>query len=227
MFYMPKRRIKIGLLLYFQAVFYRLVSKMSETEKSVYRLVLHPQNADYAPESSETIQKILFETGFIAESHSVLDSRSADVGQSFLVGEQFLQLLTFMGCSPSINLTPQHDADRDYCHIVLSPIYAHVHFRSHERDVFARCPECGRRDANWPALIERWYRDRSRIGYVCHQCHKSTSLYDLRWRQVAGFGRFFIDVFSIFPQEGIPSNHLLSALEDACAQPWTYFFTNC
>ncbi len=199
---------------------------MLETEKPVYRLVLHPQNADYAPESSEMIQKILFETGFIAESQSLPDSRTRDTGQSFLAGEQFLQLLTFMGCSPSINLVPQHEADRDYCHIVLSPVHAHVHFRSHERDVFARCPECGRRDANWPVLIECWHRDRSQQEYVCPHCHKSTSLYDLRWRQVAGFGRFFIDVFSIFPQEGIPSKHLMAALGDACVQPWTYFFTN-
>ncbi|VAX13159.1 hypothetical protein MNBD_GAMMA24-2560 [hydrothermal vent metagenome] len=199
---------------------------MSESEKPIHRLVLHPQNADYTPDSSETIRETLQKTGFIAEPCRLSDGQTASTDQDFLVGEQFLQMLTFMGCSPNINLAPQHEGDRDYCHIVLSPVYAQVHFRSHERDVFARCPKCGRRDANWPALIERWQRNSTLKKYVCPHCYESMSLYDLRWRQMAGFGRFFIDVLSIFPQEGIPTSQLMSALENVSAQPWTYFFSN-
>ncbi len=199
---------------------------MSETRKTIYRLVLHPQNADYAPESSGIIRKILHDSEFIGGPSRLPDSRTATAEQGFLAGEQFLQLLTFMGCSPNINLAPRYEGDRDYCHIVLSPIYAQVRFRSHAQDVFARCPECGRRDTDWPALIERWQTDTFLKKYVCPYCDKRMSLYDLGWRQLAGFGRFFIEVFSIFPQEGIPSGHLLSVLENACAQPWTYFFTN-
>ncbi len=197
---------------------------MSETEKALYRLVLHPEDANYAPESSGMIQEVLHDAGFIGEACSVADSEHAQ--QAFLAGEQFLQLLTFMGCSPNINLVPQYEGDRDFCHIVLSPVFAQPRFRSHDRDVFARCPECGRRDTGWQAHIERWQADTSLNEYVCPHCDKSLSLYDLRWRQMAGFGRFFIDVFSIFPQEGIPTNNLLSLLEKASARPWTYFFTN-
>lgn len=199
---------------------------MPKTKKPIYRLVLHPQDAAYAPESREIIREILHKTGFIAGLCRLPDNRSTPAEQGFLAGEQFLQLLTFMGCAPKINLAPQHEADRDYCHIVLSPVYAQVHFRSHERDVFARCPECGRRDENWHVLLECWQTDRSLTKYICPHCHKSMSLYDLRWRQLAGFGRFFIDVFSIFPQEGIPTSHLMSELENVCAQSWTYFFSN-
>ncbi len=198
---------------------------MSETEKALYRLVLHPQDANYAPESSGLIQEVLRDARFIGEACSIVNSD--DTQQAFMVGEQFLQLLTFMGCSPNINLLPQHEGDRDFCHVVLSPVFVQPHFRSHERDVFARCPECGRRDTGWQAQIERWQADPSLNEYVCPHCDKSLSLYDLRWRQMGGFGRFFIDVFSIFPQEGIPTGNLLSALETAsAAQPWTYFFTN-
>lgn len=197
---------------------------MSETQKAIYRLVLHPQDADYAPESSGMIQETLYDLGFIGEPCSLPDSGNEEHG--FLAGERFLQLLTFMGCSPNINLAPQCKSDRDYCHIVLSPIYAQTHFRSHVRDVFARCPACGRRDADWQRLIERWQVNTSLKKYLCPHCDESMSLYDLGWRQLAGFGRFFIEVFSIFPHEGIPTGNLLSSLEGACAQPWTYFFTN-
>lgn len=199
---------------------------MSETRKPIYRLVLHPQNEDYAPASSEMIQEILSSTGFIGDPCSVPDSGMASADQAFLAGEHFLQLLTFMGCSPNVNLAPQYETDQDYCHIVLSPVYTRVRFRSHSRDAFARCPACGRRDADGQALIERWRRNRILKEYVCPYCHKSMSLYDVGWRQMAGFARFFIEVFSIFPQEGIPTSHFLSVLENACAQPWTYFFTD-
>ncbi len=197
---------------------------MPEIQKTIYRLLLHPQDANYAPESSGMIREILYDIGFIGESCGRSDNENA--GQAFMAGEQFLQLLTFMGCSPNISLAPQHDGDRDYCHIVLSPIYVQTRFRSHARDVFARCPACGQRDADWQTPIERWQINVALKKYVCPHCHESMSLYDLRWRHLAGFGRFFIEIFSIFPQEGIPTDSLLSALEKACAQPWTYFFCN-
>ncbi len=197
---------------------------MSKIEKALYRLVLHPEDANYAPESSNMIRELLHDAGFIGEACNVADAEHAQ--QAFLVGEQFLQLLTFMGCSPNINLAPQHEGDRDFCHIVLSSVSVQPRFRSHERDVFARCPECGRRDTGWRAQIERWQADASLNEYVCPHCGKSLSLYDLRWRQMAGFGRVFIDVFSIFPQEGIPTSNLLSLLEKGSARSWTYFFTN-
>lgn len=197
---------------------------MSKTEKALYRLVLHPEDANYAPESSSMIRDVLYDAGFISGACSIADGEQ--VQQAFLPGEQFLQLLTFMGCSPNINLAPQYEGDRGFCHIMLSPISAQPHFRSHERDVFARCPECGRRDTAWQVHIGRWQADASLNKYICPHCDKNLSLYDLRWRQMAGFGRFFIEVFSIFPQEGIPTNNLLSLLEKACARPWTYFFTN-
>ena len=197
---------------------------MSDTEKAIYRLVLHPEEANYAPESTAMIQTLLHDIGFIGDACELEGDETAP--QGFLVGEQFLQLLTFMGCSPNINLAPQQQGDRDYCHIVLSPIYTQPHFRRHDGDVFARCPECGRRDPDWQTQIERWQADMARTDYTCPHCENTISLYDLRWRQAAGFGRFFIDVFSIFPQEGIPTDKLLMALKKASGQPWTYFFTN-
>jgi len=201
---------------------------MCTIEKPLYRLVLHPQNAGYAPESSDIIQTALEEVGFIGESCFEADSLVNEESQCsrFLVGEQFLQLLSFMGCSPNINLAPTDEADRDFCHVALSSVYPQSQFRAHERDVFARCPECGRRDTNWKIQIERWQVDNSLNNYVCPHCNKGLSLYDLRWRQLAGFGRVFIDVFSIFPQEGIPTDKLLSHLEKVSGQSWTYFFTN-
>ncbi|VAX11727.1 hypothetical protein MNBD_GAMMA25-2143 [hydrothermal vent metagenome] len=201
---------------------------MSETEKAIYRLVLHPQDANCIPESTEIVRLALQAAEFIGEIHleTGVEDKSGNAAQDFLVGERFLQLLTFMGCSPNINLEPQYHGDHDFCHIRMSPLLAQPQFRSHERDVFARCPECGRRDNDWRARLEDWQVNSSQINYQCPHCHQSMSLYDLRWRQQAGFARFFIDVFSIFPQEAIPTDNLLGVLNKTCAQPWNYFFTN-
>ncbi len=198
---------------------------MSETKKPIYRLVLHPQDANFAPESIGLIREVLFDAGFIAKDSANKAAPEQD-GERFPVGEQFLQLLTFMGCSPNINLSPQHEGDQDFCHIKLSAPTGVPRFRRHDGNIFARCPECGRRDPDWAVHIERWETDKSANQYHCPHCANDMSLYDLRWRQQAGFARFFIDVFSIFPQEGIPTENLLGRLQKACEQPWIYFFTN-
>ncbi len=195
---------------------------MPDTQASIHRLILHPGDAERAPASQEAVCERLRELEFIGEAY---EHGNGTGERAFLAGEQFLQLLTFMGCSPHIELAPRQAGDQDFCHIRVSPLYPSPRFRAHARDVFARCPACGRREPDWLARIAAWQAGAG-PDWQCARCGEAGSLYRLGWRQKAGFGRLFIDVFSIFPQEGIPAERLLRELESLGAGPWRYFFSN-
>jgi hypothetical protein len=64
------------------------------------------------------------------------------------------------------------------------------------------------------------------MKFRCDKCHEEVSLYQLAWRHTAGFGRMFIDVYSIYPHEGVPTEQLLIMLEKASGTPWEYFYTD-
>jgi hypothetical protein len=60
--------------------------------------------------------------------------------------------------------------------------------------------------------------------YRCRSCGEQHRLTDLDWRQGAGYGRFFIDINAIYPQEAVPSDKLLLALRDYSGRDWKYFY---
>ena len=188
-----------------------------QVAKPIYRLVLHPKMTGYAPESWDEILEALAESKFVGDAYSV------DTQQRYYIGDQFLKMLSFMGCSPHIEIEPTEPGSIDFCHIALSDISSTVLFRHHERDVFARCPECGRRDANWPEFISTWLVEPN-IDYVCPSCEVVISPYALRWRNSAGFANMFIDIFSVYPNEAVPTEQLLSLLKKTTGQDWDYFY---
>jgi hypothetical protein len=144
----------------------------------------------------------------------------------FLVGERFLQNITFMGCSPAVELSPPTDGSLDFCHIHFREIYPEPRFRSASQNVFARCPQCRKRISNWEQAVSLWSKDSFAVNINCDKCAEQVSLYQLGWRHTAGFARMFIDIYSIYPQEGIPTDQFLSLLETQTGAQWGYFFTD-
>ena len=131
-----------------------------------------------------------------------------------------------MGCSPSVELTPPPDGSLDFCHVQFSEIYAEPQFRSASQNVFARCPHCRKRATNWEHALAEWLNDLTAVNFHCDKCAAEVSLYQLGWRHTAGFARMFMDIYSIYPQEGIPTDQFLSVLETETGTRWSYFFTD-
>ena len=194
-----------------------LLEPQATPAKPLYRLVLHPKMADYAPRSWDEIILALTTSKFLGNAYLV------DAQQRYYIGDKFLQMLTFMGCSPHIEIEPREPGSIDFCHIVFSEISENVLFRHHERDVFARCPECGRRDSNWLEYISVW-TEKPDADYVCPSCASMISPYAIRWKNSAGFARLFIDILSVYPHEAVPTEQLLSLLKKATGQDWVYFY---
>ena len=194
------------------------------TSQQIHKLVLHPLDADFALTSWDGLIARLREVAFLGEQ---LDKPINEKQQNrFLVGERFIQYITFMGCSPAVELSPPTDGSLDFCHIHFSAITPESRFRSASQNVFARCPQCRKRISNWEEAVSLWSKDSSAVNFNCDKCAEPVSLHQLGWRHTAGFARLFIDVYSIYPQEGIPTDPFLSLLEAQTGAQWDYFFTD-
>ncbi|MCG6887581.1 MAG: phage terminase large subunit family protein [Proteobacteria bacterium] len=179
-------------------------------------LILHPADPDYAPASVSDLAQMLHEIGLIGTAWG------EPAAQRFLIGEHFLQLVSFMGCAPAIELAPGN-MEQPFCHAGISPITSTPTYLADSRDVVPRCPHCRQRIETWPDWIEAWQGDRNfRTG--CPACHVNLSPLELDWRHAAGFARVFISIFNIYPREALPTEALLIKLQQATAQTWNYFY---
>jgi len=104
-------------------------------DSMIYKLVFYPISAEYIPDDWQTIKESLRSIGFIGKA---IEDRQT----TYLVGERFLQLITFLGCSPQIQLAPEAGTIEKFCYIGMSDFQESVHFKSFSRDVGARCPKC-------------------------------------------------------------------------------------
>jgi len=180
------------------------------------KLILTPLDAGVPINTGHLIQA-LRDTGFMAEPLAVPDGT-----QAWLIGDRFLQLLTFMGCSPHIEVSPPADGSFDFCYVRLSGPHSNIQLRTARNTAPPRCPACRYRIADWKALLK--VHPYPGNLYCCTQCETQSHWYDLDWRQSAGSGRLFLEVTQIFPSEVIPGDELLALLRSVTKIPWRYFY---
>lgn len=180
-------------------------------------LVLHVRDPAYIPASVADIEQVLMQVGLIGTAWGDSTQRR------YLIGEHFLQLVTFLGCAPAIELEPPANGHAEFVHVGISDISPVSRFMVDTQDVLPRCPHCRKRYEDWQSAIQAWRIDPAYLTQ-CPACHKSLSPMELDWRQSAGFGHFFISIFNIYPREAIPTEALLLALNKATDQGWDYFY---
>ena len=180
-------------------------------------LVLYVRDPAYVPASVAEIEQALRQVGLIGQGWGDRSQRR------YLIGEHFLQLVTFLGCAPAIELDPPANGDSGFCHVGISDIYPSTRFKADNRDVLPRCPHCRKRYQDWQSALTRWRSDPA-FQAQCPACQKTMSPMELDWRQAAGFGHFFVFIYNIYPREAIPTEALLLALGKATNQTWDYFY---
>ena len=171
-----------------------------------------------APLSREAVQRLLSAltaAGFIGKP-------LRPGAPEFLAGDRFLQLVTFMGCSPFLQLEPDDVGDGEFCHVRVRGPYREPRFIRGTNTRPPRCPGCRRRVEAWQPLAERWEETRD-AEHRCPECGTETPFADLEWRQNAGVGRLFIEVTQVFPGEAVPVPALMDLLAEA-GGPWSYFY---
>ncbi|MDX2457706.1 MAG: hypothetical protein QNL87_09380 [Gammaproteobacteria bacterium] len=142
-------------------------------------------------------------------------------------GDNFLQLVSFLGCSPMIELDPPADrttlltasAAGKFCHLFLNCTET-LAFRADSQCPPPRCPDCRQPVADWQTAIESWKKNTAQSDWICTHCGFAGQLTALQFRKAAGFGRTFIEIRGIYPSEAVPTDALLDTLQRLTNGPW-------
>ena len=175
----------------------------------VYKLILYPESV-IASSTADSIVNVLKKCGLIAGDM---------VNNYYLVGDDFLTLLSFLGCAPNISLTPQ--AGENFCHIVVNPWQASNHYLGHNQSAVPRCPNCKHKLANWQQ-IAHWQNGETLC--TCPQCQRASAMRTLNWKQQGGYGCMAVEIFNIHPFEAVPSDELLDELNKITQIVWRYCY---
>ncbi len=192
---------------------------------AAHKLILLPTDPDCTPVTIPALAGALRSIGLIGAAREIN-------GTTFYpTGEQFLQLITFLGCSPTIELEPPDDRqalaagsrDGRFCHVFLESSDV-LRFRSDPGTPTPRCPQCRTSLANWPAILQAWRDDPVNDHWRCPQCSASGSITGLGFRKSAGFGRSFVEIRGIYPAEAVPGDALLTALKRLSGCTWSTIY---
>jgi len=173
-------------------------------------LILFPDTSQPPPEVTGLLQR-LSDTGLIG-------TPLAGTPNHFLTGPQFLQRITFLGCSPNLPLAAEADTNQPVCTIQLLGPYPEMRLVTNHHGRPPRCPDCRHDLAEWRDHIEQ---SEWRIG--CPQCGQESDLQRLNWRQTGAAARLFIAISQVFPGEAVPTGGLLETLKQG-DEVWSYFY---
>ncbi len=138
-------------------------------------------------------------------------------------GEEFMMLVTFLGCSPMIATGEMDSGGEQYCHIAIEGPLDTPRYMVGDNIKIPRCPKCGHRYDEWQVLLDGWQL-KPEEPIHCPACGEDSAVTALRWRKCAGFGRFFIKVWGIFESEAVPSPNLLALLKQCSGLEWQHFY---
>lgn len=160
-----------------------------------FKLMLYPNDASYKANMIE-LKGLLAEIGFI-------DKEISD--KKITVGDNFLSLLTFMGCSPNIELEPQED--KPFCYIEIN---------SSKKSRFV-----------WGSNLKKGQcsyckGEVSKISkkLQCPTCEKPLALSKINWRKTAFAAHNWITIGNIYELEAIPNDGLLNTLKAKTGVEW-------
>lgn len=188
---------------------------MSSSAYSDCSLYLQPSTTDTI--ASDVLVDALRTTGLVG------DSLEATQDRRYLTGENYLELINYLGCSPNISFEPGvNDAateNKGFCHINILQFDMPRLILCQSQPRKPQCPSCKRPVSSWPAGSAP---DTPTI--TCDNCHTETATERYNWRKSAGFARSFIEISDIFPREAVPQPVLLDKLESATGISWQYFY---
>ena len=176
--------------------------------KTGTRLVLHPGDPHYAWGSETSLVTVLRDIGLIAACW-----QQSEQGAAYLCGNQFLSLITFLGCAPDIALTPQDDG-REFCLIELPSPAASPAAHFGENVKSARCPSCQKPVQALADVTE----------ICCGRCGTPTLAWKLNWRRSACWARTVINVWNVYESEAVPGEALLDRLASVSGTAWRYCY---
>ncbi len=120
----------------------------------------------------------------------------------YSTGDSFLSHLTFMGCSPDIELEPQDD--KPYCYIEVES-HLEPQFVSGLNLKKAKCTAC---------------KENISTPLLCPHCKTLLNPAKINWRKTAFFASCWITIGNIYELEAIPNDQFLDTLDTETGVKW-------
>ena len=181
------------------------------------RLILSPENIKFSLPDYGLLISQLLAAEFLGN-----ELESPGKYHCFDLGENFLHLITFLGCSPTI-FSDDDSQDKD---IFISIVQHDAIKFAHSSSVPpARCPHCNKTDKNWQQYFKHW-TDNSGTTASCPQCGESFNFTEMKWKKNGGYGKLLIQIHGVQEQLAVPNQALLDELEKNTNTKWIYFFAD-
>ena len=140
---------------------------------------------------------------------------------AYAAGPELFSLLTFAGCAVRVSTRPE--LGDSFCHVRIPASTSAPYLLAGRNTRPPRCPGCRARLQNWRDRVSDW-RDRPDAETLCPACGEARPPWLWDWKQQGGFGRLFVLVEEIFPDEAVPNPGLIELLTRACGTGWRYFY---
>jgi len=171
-----------------------------------HRLLLYAKPASLLAWSVDGLVEMLIDISFIGD-------RCHERNSDYLTGDRFMELVTFLGCSPSIALSPE-DGD-NYCFIRVREAVKSPALYAGKNTPAPYCRYCQQEKSDWQSCEQEDY---------CEQCNLMERLDNWRWRKHGALSRWVIEIMNIYPHEAVPSPILLDRIGDVSGVPWGYAY---
>lgn len=173
-----------------------------------HQLVLFPVQAGF-PLDANLLQEVLSQQGMLGKA------LRAD---TYAVGEAFLDHITFLGCSPYIELEPVQASE--FCHVQLPVSDGRVQFLAGSNVKPPPCPACKAALTDLPGRLQQ--ADKVLAEQHCPACQAGFLPHELNWRKSAVFASNYIVIGNIHEAEAVPEQGLLLALQEATGIGWRH-----
>jgi hypothetical protein len=179
-----------------------------------YRLYLYPTDITKKI-PTELLEKTLQNINFIDTELSRAPAHR------YKVGEEFLSLICFMGCSPNIEIEPQKNSP--FCYVEIATKNEANHFFCGHNIKKVSCYHCRAVQSHLAKNLLETTQDQL-FKQVCYSCRATLDPTKINWRKSAFVANTWILVGNIYESEAVPDEKLLLALKQASNCEWKYAY---
>ncbi len=184
------------------------------------KLLLHPKDASFRV-PVDVLAEQLQAIGLIGGAAPLAS------GKFYPTGRHFLELVTFLGCSPAIELAPPRDPEQlesasrsgAFCHVFIDS-HVQARFRHDPRTPAPRCPHCREPVTNWPALVNAARDKPAPTRWACTFCGHSGDFSMLKFHKAAALASCWVEIRGIYPSEAVPGDALWLCLRNLGGGDW-------
>ena len=183
------------------------------------RLVLYPKAANTVI-SERVLAEALGKIQFTGEAFMEAGDKR------YFAGDRFIDHISFLGCSPCINLQPAEAGEEEndeFCHVSFVIADAPL-FLAGDNLGPPSCPSCRKRQQSGELAISQWQSVTEDMSWECEHCGQVHPYAALNWRHTAAVARTSIHVWGIHESEAVPNESLMNCLKELNVGEWEYFY---